>query len=418
MSFFSGSWPVAGDTDYVTKTAAVIGETDAGLADHETRVTAAEASVARLDNRAYGIAILGDSHAGGAGDATSIRFFDLFCGYTGQRARYRGNKGVGGQTSAQIAARLTDITGMVPKPSWCMVCAGFNDIGADTAVATIMTNIATIATGLRAAGVEPILCQIPPANGWSGSQRVAGLRLNAAIQEYAYQHGHPVADLYTPVANPTTGGYLAAMTIDNTHMSYKGARTVAKAVADALLNLFPPGGVYLCGRGYWDTDISRIYNGNFLGDTNADGLADAWAKSTSGGTVTYSLEADGSTGRNWQRMAVTVAPTSASFNRDFQAGDWAVGDVIQVACRVRTASVESGSGRFYIRLDLTGGSPTTDYLWNQWGYDIDTEVTLAKRIVVPTGTTSVSFRVGWISGTGTIDIAQPTAINLTALGLV
>lgn len=365
------------------------------------------------------VGIIGDSHAGGAGPGAGIKWFDVFCALTKQRALNTINAGIGGQTAAQILARITDITNATPRPTWCFVIAGFNDIPTASTASSIAGNVIQTIDALRVASVRPIICTIPPCNAWSAAQKKKALEMSSRLRDYATAHGDPVADLYSPLVDASTGGYLATMNVDNNHMSYKGARIVAASLVTALGSLFPANGVPLCGPNVAGADISILINGNFIGDTNSDGVADNVQYGIVGGAATPSLVADGSTGRNWQRVVVTTNPTAMSLTLPLPNSEWSVGDVVDVSLRIRTTNLEANDGRLFVRINQTAATPNVNYLVSNYGYDLD-DIVLTKRLTIPTGAVpdGVQFVVGWNGGTGTMDIAQPTVINRTRLGLV
>jgi lysophospholipase L1-like esterase len=72
-------------------------------------------------------------------------------------------QGVGGQTSAQVLARLErDVLDRTPKPDTCIVLAGVNDIQAAAPAAEIIANLSAIYRRLLDAGVQPIALTIYP----------------------------------------------------------------------------------------------------------------------------------------------------------------------------------------------------------------------------------------------------------------
>ena len=72
-------------------------------------------------------------------------------------------QGVGGETSAQVLARLhQDVLDRDPKPDACIVLAGINDIQAAVPAAEIIANLSAIYRQLTDAGVKPIALTIYP----------------------------------------------------------------------------------------------------------------------------------------------------------------------------------------------------------------------------------------------------------------
>lgn len=371
------------------------------------------------------VAIVGDSIAAGAGTQSNTRFFELLCSAAGARPSF--NAGVGGETISQVAQRIdaqvisrtpTGLEPVWPRPGVCIVECGTNDANAEASLTTMQSGYLGIIQSLLGAQIEPVIATIPPkgTSGANSTQRQRTSQFNAYLHALADSYGLALIDVYGALVDPADGLYLTDYHIDQIHPSWLGVRTIATSCASVLAQVAGR------SRPFFDQSTSRtvaaniVANPQFLGDANADGVADSWARSVSGGTVSTSLVADGSTGRNRQRLVVTSDPAYATVEQGLAAGTWSVGDELEVSCRISTADMESGGGLFFIRLEFTGGSTTIWNLYNYFGGDVS-NVTLSGRCVIPSGTTLVLFRFGWIDGTGTFDLAEPQVINRTVLGL-
>lgn len=373
------------------------------------------------------VAIVGDSIAAGAGIGSNTRFFDLLCGMTNGRAFPLFNAGIGGQLIAEVMARLdTDVIARnkggiepaFPRPRYCIVEAGTNDINNNHTLSQMQADYLPGIKQLIAAGIEPIIFSVPPKgkSGASNTQKQLTSRFNAYLHALATANGLGFLDVYAALSDPVDGLYVNALQIDQIHPNWAGVRAVATALASDLAAMLPPGKVFLDRETSRTIAANLLTNPQFLTDTDSDGVADGWLKTGVGGTITTSLVADGSTGRNWQRTAVASAPSSFSIFQAIDSAYWVPGDVLQVSCRVSTANLETASGRFFIRLDFTGGTPSNWYLYDNFGGDV-TDVLFSQWLRVPTGTTNMAIRWGWENGTGTFDIAEPQVINRTQLGL-
>lgn len=367
----------------------------------------------------FGVVGLGDSIVAGSGaGGVANKFFDLACILSDQRIPFLDNAGASGETIQDVMARIED--DVVPlDPSHCVVCCGTNNLGDDDFDGAVAAYAAGIQR-LRGAGIEPVICLPPPRSAINDNAKLYQNKLMLWLRTYARHHGIVLADLYTPLANPLTGEYDTGMGNPSeapgyVHPSVAGSKLMAQALVTALSDAMPAGGVYLATTyGGPDTDVSLIPDGNFAIDTNADGVANNWFGTSSGGTVTFSRQADAG-GRYWQRMAVTSAPASASLSRPIPT-PWAVGDELELSFRLRTSDNQSGDGGFLWRFDWGGGSPSVSTFYDDFPYDVDDGI-VCHRAIVPTGTTNAAVRWSWQQGTFVLDITQVTVVNRTTYEL-
>lgn len=203
-----------------------------------------------------------------------------------------------GETSTQIAARVSEITGMSVKPRFCLISAGSNDAAGSVSGATYQANMVAIIDALQAAGIRPVLMTTPPRTGVYGLLTEYNLRLRRLANLY----GLPIIDAYAVLANPATEQYQAAYNSgDGIHPSPAGCKAVASAALSSLVDVLSrPADLSALASGV------NLYPGAaFATDANVDGLADGNSASPSTG-LAYSRASDPS-GFYWQRMTLTGA---------------------------------------------------------------------------------------------------------------
>lgn len=128
------------------------------------------------------------------------------------------NKGVSSETIAQIAARCSQVTSLSPKPDYCFVLAGMNDLlggTASTAQALADAIETSICDVLSAASVIPIVLTIPPASDLNATQAAKRIDLNEILRTsypYAVADGASIMEAAT-YPDDVTGG----ATYDGTH---------------------------------------------------------------------------------------------------------------------------------------------------------------------------------------------------------
>jgi hypothetical protein len=168
---------------------------------------------------------------GGAGSAIKIQAgpFPQQWAYNSP-GRPVANLGVGGQTSAQILARMK--ADVVRGKLWdCVIWAGRNDILDPNAQSIITTNVAAMVANL-APSTNYVVCGITPANGeTTGSGTLT--KILATNAQLAATYGSRYVDLYALLAqgagdlNPL---YHGSATVGDPHLNDLGYYKVAQTV--------------------------------------------------------------------------------------------------------------------------------------------------------------------------------------------
>jgi lysophospholipase L1-like esterase len=236
--------------------------------------------------------------------------YDNTKGYADARAYWGLNEAIGGETTAEILARVDDV--IRKRPDACYVQCGGNDISSVAPVIsfdTITTNLTAIVTALREAGIVVILGTIPPrpVASWSAGsvQRKKYNRVNSWIRDAARRlNGVFLHDVARHLTDPTSTDGIpvsGAIGSDNIHLTPTGARLSGVQLGTLLGKIFPTGSLeYIGGRDdlYDATDNplgNLISNGRMNGTTGtlgagasgASGVATGWTIArTTGSTVT------------------------------------------------------------------------------------------------------------------------------------
>lgn len=113
------------------------------------------------------------------------------------------NAGVVGNTSGSIRARFAaDVVALTPE--YAVIMAGTNDIWYGYTLTIPEANITLMCNYSVAAGIIPIVCNIPPMGG-SSETRANVTALNAWITSYTATNGYRRINFFTPLddsANP------------------------------------------------------------------------------------------------------------------------------------------------------------------------------------------------------------------------
>ncbi len=149
------------------------------------------------------------------------------------RIRPTSFKGVAGETTTQILARVTEITTLSPIPKFCFLDGGVNDFGFDVSLATVLANYTSIIEALNDAG---IIAVIGPcfATDAADAQYIADAQaLNLALKKLA-SPGSMIWCDWSNLIEPT-GLTVASTLYDGIHPGSVGARGMGRAVATAMM---------------------------------------------------------------------------------------------------------------------------------------------------------------------------------------
>lgn len=116
------------------------------------------------------------------------------------------NRGIGGQTSAQMLLRFrADVIAL--RPAIVHILAGTNDVAGNngpTSPENFQNNIMSMVDLAKAHGIRVVLGAIPPADRFTwrpGMQPAPVIRsLNQWLRDYAARNGHDFIDYHTPLA--------------------------------------------------------------------------------------------------------------------------------------------------------------------------------------------------------------------------
>lgn len=363
-----------------------------------------------------GIAVVGDSIS--SYETTTGRAWHKQLGHLSQqKILWRGFSAAGGYTLEQIETLLLPtILAIDPRPQICIIAGGTNNVGAGGySETTTRATHGRIRAALEAVGIIPGLWALPPRDD---STTINGHvdRWNAWIYRLALQYGYPLIDAHAALVNPATGLYQTALQLDTIHPNSVGHLAIAqKVLADDAFSEhvadFNP-----------DFATSAIDTANvalpglFVGDANADGLADGWSGF---GTYTKSLVA--APYGNWQRISLLsgVASGGGAWRQDFAV---TAGRRYAFAAKAHVDLDPAVPNlRFVISLEwrTAGGSVSFD-----WFLDgaplLNTYVASYRELVAPATATLVRITGILQTGTPTRDIygeaSQVTVRDVTSIG--
>lgn len=379
----------------------------ARLADHEGRVTAAEAAIRQGTQRPLRLGAIGDSISIAVGSAWNVSC-PILSG--GRITMSLAPNGVGGNTTAQMLARIDAVITDPITPDVVVVLGGTNDVSSVPA-ATTKANLLAMYDAIAEAEIEPVAALIPPKDT-SGTANIPPL--NAWIAGTAANRGMRCIDFYTPFVDPD-GTWKSGCSDDGTHPNAATGRQMGQIAADELLRGRNVGSVIPLLAGAVTDSSNLLTNGVFSGDTNTDGTADNWTlNNPTGGTPSIDTPGvDGIVG-NWQTILVESQSTQKYFSQSLSPSP-AVGDVLLLVFRLKIANFASG----YKFTAMIPNVATLLYQFDGPDLEEDDGGIVAVLTTVPSGFTTGSVRLmGHATGTGSFSVAQVAVRNLTALGIV
>lgn len=350
-----------------------------------------------------------DDVAPDLGHVESTQFYAMAA--SAGRLYYPRTAGVGGDTSAQLLARIqTDV--IASAPSICVVMIGTNDVGGSVPLADYQTNVTAIVAALEAANILPVLCLVPPRTGTT-AQRLLLYKYNAWLADFGARRGTRVVDTFTPLVDPATGLQASGIASgDGVHLNWAGNQAVGLAVWATLDDLIVKDPLALTVSAADPTDLLGGI-GLFTADANADGLADGWTAGDAA-HATYSLvDVAGVPGKMQRVTTIGDVGYQVDFQRSITTG-FAVGDVLELTGLLTTTQASGHVAQVYVGfLDAPTGLSSIAY---STSHDL-TKGSIRSRFTVPPNCTYIKIRIFAGPSAGTTSAGQVRVRNLTALGV-
>ena len=152
------------------------------------------------------------------------------------------NRGIGGQTSAQIRARMAaDV--IAHRPRIVHILAGTNDVAGNGGPMTAdesVANLAAMARSARAQGIFPLIGTVPPANVCYWRPQIVpgpGIHaINRRLRALAAREHLQLVDYFTALAD-RNGGLRASLSDDGVHPNLAGYRVMERQLNSVLARL-------------------------------------------------------------------------------------------------------------------------------------------------------------------------------------
>lgn len=409
------------------------------------RANAAYATVGQARPNGHLVCAIGDSNTqlpGNAGTPSTTMhdgWFPQLCVRSKQRIRNGGHFAITGAHISDVLSvqvpLLVALTGNA-KPSACFILAGTNDCWSDSGTTFDITastaSYVSIITALRAVGIIPIVCLIPPNNN-NATINKNTQRWNRRLRELVDRYGlvGPV-DFYTPLVG-SAGGFTAAYLLSDgnaVHANAAGHRVMAEhALSQGIDAMFPPAVMCTSKEAVDPTNL-------MLSGTGAQGLyldTTGWSASGdtgSGAVTTVTPGADDDLVGNWHQISYNGTSTYTHQTGSLTPGTAIASHVLAFAGRVRIVGLEAAiaagatTGVVTLRVAYKDvSSVVISYIVaiNSWSVDVS-DGTFYTEVTMPAN--AVQLRVELVVGPATagtpivVKVGELTVRDLTDMGVL
>jgi lysophospholipase L1-like esterase len=302
-----------------------------------------DGSVLRTNLATNSIVLFGDSitnYNGGPGTSApeiydSKGFFVWANTILGNRFRVISNRGVAGETTAQMLLRVqSDIIAL--NPQFVTILAGTNDLTANVPAATIIANLQAMYLACVRAGINVVAIPITPRTGLTGPQEIVMRTVNAWIVDYARTLPRmTVCNMGSAIADPATNWQPAAgLLLDVVHPNSAAAAAMGRLLAAHLDRLAAPFDFLGSGTGSSD---NLLTNPNFNGSGGT--VASGWG-ATGSPTISYVARTDGVRG-NWMQVAVAADQGSSVTSNVNIGAALAIGETVIAGVEFQVDSLQA-----------------------------------------------------------------------------
>lgn len=368
---------------------------------------------------------LGDSNTYLPGGGTVETWFNQLCVRSRQRINYSGVYATAGANVQEASAtHLPAIIALNPTPAACFIALGTNNCnrngGADFNLETDSAAFLDIIVRLREKGIAPIVTQIIPNGNASAVIQTNIQKWNRRLRKLGDQHGFPVVDTFSPLADAATGAIKATYLFTGDglglHLNPVGRRKFADTVIAEIGNLFPstplltakfstdPANLIPFGTSWSQFNDTANATTTTVAPIDSDNLAGNWTQISYVGTTTY------------MRQSSTVTPAVPPG-----------GHLLALSGRFQSTGIEaalaagSTTAKLLIRAEFRDATTSKGFLVGVYNWPVDcADGTFYIEGVAPAGTTGVRFQVqveGATAGTPVVvRYAEMTVRDLTNLG--
>lgn len=279
--------------------------------------------------------------------------------FLGQRLTLVSNKGVSGNTTTQMLARLaTDVLSANPIPDFVVMDGGANDIG-NVSLATTKSNLQSMWSQIAAKGSKVVYFTLNPSGNY-GTGPTATSPVSPVADAYAFNRwvrayaaanpGFILVDCWSSLIDvtqtasaPPIAGYVQG---DGIHPNFYGAARMGRKLAEAMEPFIQ--GLPVVAEGNSDpanflANPMMTGTGGTITNGGTGSVPTSWTVNGGGGAIVCAASVvsrlDGVEGQ-WAQLYMTSAVNNVQFVQTGQAGVFGtkvtVGDTIEAMIEVET----------------------------------------------------------------------------------
>jgi len=274
-------------------------------------------------------------------------YWSVLSWLSGGRIVFRGQAGIPGNTSAQIATRFADEALTYPNIDLMFIMAGTNDVTSSVAQATTIANIVSMIRASLSRGQVPIVLSVLP-RGDNAGYNTTTIALNAALQPAIEAAGAVWVDVFTPVA---ASGYAvgSANTPDGIHPNPPAVKIMAETALARLEALY-----LIAPEKAWNLLPADQYGGAPSSDFTSTYTQSGYGTVPTGyimgsGVATTTVSADATSGAQLMNIAATSGTVQFTTSSAFSLARFA-GKTVAFSGRLKTSGLESSGSKVRIRL--------------------------------------------------------------------
>ncbi|MCP1124521.1 SGNH/GDSL hydrolase family protein [Bacillus sp. 3103sda1] len=330
------------------------------------------------------------------------------------------NAAVAGNTTQQMLDRIdTDLGLRVNEWDTLTICGGVND--ALLQPTETAKNIEAMAIKALQWGKNVIFCTLFPANAHNERTRIR--KINYLVSALAAKYHAPLIDFHNEFLDPVTGGWKTGLNYDSIHPNLAGVNKAGKFFADKIKPLMQTATSFIALD---NLDTRVLINGNtfnplWLIDSNGDSIPDGFSVSANPGGYVYEFSNNPTFDADAVRCKITSTGSetgSFNVNASFLNDKWAVGDLCQVALKIKfiPGTVGIAAPKFTLRVVATGS--VEGYAFQQELQANHNGIIVSEPFAIPNGTTAFLYRMEVSGGAFDTEFSRPTLINLTKQGMI
>jgi hypothetical protein len=357
--------------------------------------------------RGHRTMVIGDEQAGGFFPGGTFpkswyQWFNQAAVESRSLIQWANNAGLQASLTSSMVSRLPALLAGNTTDKLFIV-AGYSDLSSQIPVSSIAANINQMVVLAKGANVLPILCTLPP----QPANTISAVPLNLQIRNIAKIQGVPLVDLYSVVADPSTGLYKAGYSPDGINPGSVAARLMAARAISATYQLYDHEYPYLPASE--NDGVNLIIDPLFLINTSP------WTAGTvSGIALQNTVGTDPAIAGNTKVLTKTDTASANMLTGSAITTGFNPGDRLAFVGRIKTANCEAGALQFDIALQFDPGAQLTYPIYH-WAVDIQ-DGQWYVEVVVPAGATTITPVITLNNGTGSVTLGQVGLINLTQLG--